>query len=74
MVVTQAGVPVHLGVHSWAMQVAMTWLFAQVIPGLGSLSGLSPVTSLLDAEMSQPAAQPEQVQYTAILPDGSIMV
>ena len=52
----------------------MSRLFAQVNPGLGSLSGLSPVTSLLDAEMSQPAAQPEQVQYTAIPPDGNIMV
>ena len=37
MVVTQAGVPVHLGVHSSATQASMTWLFAQVIPGLGSL-------------------------------------
>ena len=74
MVVTQAGVPVHLGVHSWAMQVAMTQLFAQVIPGLGSLSGLSPVTTPMGAHTAQLAAQTEQVQYTAIPSEGSTMV
>ena len=37
MVIAQAGVPVHLWVHSWAVQSAMTQLFTQVIPGLGSL-------------------------------------
>ena len=42
MVVAQAGVPVHLGFHSWATQVLLTWLFAQVIPGLGSLTGFGP--------------------------------
>ena len=45
MVVSQAGVPIHLGVHSWAVQASMTWLFAQVIPGLGSLSDLSPTNA-----------------------------
>ena len=45
MVVAQARVPIHLGVHSWDAQASMTWLFAQVIPGLGSLSGLSPTSA-----------------------------
>ena len=44
MVVAQARVPVHLGVHSWAMQASMTRLFAQVIPGLGSFSGSAPAS------------------------------
>ena len=43
MVVPQAGVPVYLGVHSWATQVLLTWLFAQVNLGLGSLTQLGPV-------------------------------
>ena len=34
MVVAQAGVPVHLGIHSWGTEVSLTRLFAQVIPGL----------------------------------------
>ena len=37
MVVAQAGVLVHLGVNNWATTASMTQLFAQVIPGLGSL-------------------------------------
>ena len=52
----------------------MTQLFAQVIPGLGSLSGFSPVTIPGDTQMSQPAALTEQVQYTAIPLEGSTMV
>ena len=36
MVVTQAGVPVHLRVNNWAATASTTQLFAQVIPGLGS--------------------------------------
>ena len=76
MVVAQAGVPVHLGVHSWATQASMTQLFTQVIPGLGSLSGLSPTSAnaSLGMQTSQPAVPTEQVQYTAIPPDGSTMV
>ena len=74
MVIIQAGVPVHLGVHSWAAQSAMTRLFAQVIPGLGSLSGLSPATPSMSVKMPQMTAQMAQVQYTAIPPDGSTMV
>ena len=76
MVVAQAGVPIHLGVHSWAAQVSMTQLFAQVILGLGSLSGLSPASAnaSLGMRTSQLAAPTEQVQYTAIPPDGSTMV
>ena len=76
MVVAQAGVPVHLRVHSWAAQVSMTWLFAQVIPGLGFLSGLSPAntTTSIGAHTPQPAVPTEQVEYVAILPDGSTMV
>ena len=42
MVVAQAGVPVHLGVHSWATQASMTWLFVQVIPEAGLLKWLEP--------------------------------
>ena len=76
MVVAQAGVPIHLGVHSWAAQVSMTQLFTQVILGLGSLSGLSPTSAnaSLGMQTSQLAVPTEQVQYTAILPDGSTMV
>ena len=43
MVVAQARVLVHLGLHSWATQALLTQLFAQVIPGLGSLTHLNPV-------------------------------
>ena len=76
MVVAQARVPVHLGVHSWAAQASMTWLFTQVILGLGSLSGLSPAntTASIDAQTPQLAVPTEQVEYVAILPDGSTMV
>ena len=75
MVVAQARVPVHLGVHSWAIQASMTRLFAQVIPGLGSLSGLSPTNTntSIGTQMSQPAVPTEQVQYIAIPPEGSTM-
>ena len=52
----------------------MTRLFAQVIPGLASLSGLSPVTTSIDTQTSQPAAPMEQVQYTAIPLEGSTIV
>ena len=55
-------------------QVSMTRLFAQVIPGLASLSGLSPVTTPIDTQTSQPAAPTEQVQYTAIPLEGSTIV
>ena len=76
MVVAQARVPVHLGVHSWAAQASITWLFVQVVPGLGSLSGLSPASAnaSLGMRTSQPAVPTEQVQYTAIPPDGSTML
>ena len=76
MVVAQARVPVHLGVHSWAAQASMTQLFTQVIPGLGSLSGLSPASTnaSLGMQTSQLAVPTEQVQYMAIPPDGSTMV
>ena len=60
MVVAQAGVPVHLGVNNWATTASMTRLFAQVIPGLGSLHGCTAV--------------PEQIEYTPIPPKGSTMV
>ena len=43
MVVTHARVPVHLGIHNWATQVALIRLFAQVILGLGSLTHACPV-------------------------------
>ena len=76
MVVVQARVSIHLGVNSWAAQASMTWLFAQVIQGLGSLSGLSPAcaNASLGMQMSQPTVPTEQVKYTAIPPDGSTMV
>ena len=60
MVVTQAGVPVHLGVNNWATTASMTRLFAQVIPGLGSLHGC--------------AAALEQIEYMPIAPKGCMMV
>ena len=60
MVVTQAGVPVHLGINNWATMASMTRLFAQAIPGLGSLHRCT--------------AMPRQIEYTPIAPDGSTMV
>ena len=60
MVVAQAGVPVHLGVTNWATTASMTQLFAQVIPGLGSLHGFTAVL--------------EQIKYTPIAPKGCLMV
>ena len=60
MVVAQAGVPVHLGVNNWATTASMTWLFAQVILGLGSLHEYT--------------AAPEQIKYTPIPPKGCTMV
>ena len=74
MVVTQAGVPVHLGVHSSATQASMTWLFAQVIPGLGSLDGSSLATITGSTQMSHPMAVMEEVQYMPIPPEGNMMV
>ena len=76
MVVAQAGVPVHLGVHSWATQVSITQLFTQVILGLSSLSGLSPIntTASIGTQTPQQAAPTEQVEYVAIPPDRSTMV
>ena len=56
MVVAQAGVPVHLGINNWATTASMTRLFAQVIPGLGSLHRC---TSML-----------EQIKYMPIPPKG----
>ena len=60
MVVTQAGILVHLGVNNWATTASMTRLFAQVIPGLGSLHRCTTV--------------PKQIEYTPIAPKGSTMV
>ena len=60
MVVTQAGISIHLGVNNWAATASMTRLFAQVIPGLGSLHGCT--------------AAPEQIEYTPIPQEGSTMV
>ena len=74
MVVAQARVPVHLGVHSWAMLASMTRLFAQVIPGLGSFSGSAPASIAGSTWMSQPAAATEEIQYTPIPQGESMMV
>ena len=74
MVITQAGVPVHLGVYRWATQASMTRLFAQVIPGLGSFSGSAPASIAGSTQMSQPAALMEEVQYTPIPLGESMMV
>ena len=60
MVVAQARVPVHLGINNWAATASMTQLFAQVIPGLGSLHGC--------------VAAPEQIEYTPIPLKGCTMV
>ena len=60
MVVTQAGVPVHLGVNNWATTASMTQLFAQVILGLGSLHRCT--------------TTPKQIEYMPIAPKGSTMV
>ena len=60
MVVAQARVPVHLGVNNWATTASMTRLFAQVIPGLGSLHGCTAV--------------PKQIEYTPIPLKGCTMV
>ena len=72
--ITEAGVPVHLRVHSWAMQASMTQLFAQVIPGLGFLSGSPPAIIIGATQISQPGAMVEEIQYTPIPPEGSMMV
>ena len=76
MVVAQARVPIHLGVHIWAAQASMTRLFAQVIPGLGSLSCLSlaSTNASIGTQTPQLAVPTEQVQYIAIPPEGSTMV
>ena len=60
MVVTQAGVLVHLGVNNWATTASMTRLFVQVIPGLGSLH--------------RSTVALEQIKYMPIPPKGSMMV
>ena len=60
VVVAQAGVPVQLGVNNRATTTSMTRLFAQVIPGLGSLHGYT--------------AAPEQIKYTPIALRGCTMV
>ena len=60
MVVAQASIPVHLGVNNWATTALMTWLFTQVIPGLGSLHRCT--------------TAPKQSKYTPIAPKGSTMV
>ena len=60
MVVTQAGLPVHLGVNNWATTASMIQLFAQVIPGLGSLHRCT--------------MAPKQIEYTPIAPKGCMMV
>ena len=76
MMDAQAGVPVHLRVHSWVAQASLTRLFAQVILGLGSLSGLSTTNTnaSIGTQMPQLAVPTEQVQYVAIPLDGSTMV
>ena len=60
MVVAQAGVPVHPGLNNWATTASMTRLFAQVIPGLGSLHRC--------------VAAPEQIEYTPIPLEANMMV
>ena len=74
MVVTQAGVLVHLGVHSWATQASMTQLFTQVILGLVSLSGYGLATIAGSAQMSHLTAAMEKAPYTPIPLGGSTMV
>ena len=54
--------------------VGHTGIYDPVILGLASLSGLSPVTTPIDTQMSQPEAPTEQVQYTAIPLEGSTIV
>ena len=60
MVVAQASVPVHLRVNNWATTASMTWLFTQVIPGLGSLHGCTAVL--------------EQIEYMPVAPKACMMV
>ena len=60
MVVTQTSVPIHLGVNNLTTTTSMTRLFAQVIPGLGSLHGYT--------------VAPEQIEYMPIPPKGCTMV
>ena len=68
MVVAQAGVPVHLRVHSWAATASMTRLFTQVILGLGSLSRYAPAT------IARSTAAPEKIEYMPIPQEGNTMV
>ena len=72
--VAQAGVPVHLWVHSWATQVLLTQLFAQVIPGLRSLTGLGPAAQPRNAWVPQQATPAGTVQCTPIPPKGMVLV
>ena len=74
MVVPQARVLVHLGVHSWAAQASLTWLFAQVIPRLGSLAGLGPAAQPGNAQVPQQAAPVGTIQYTPIPPKGGVLI
>ena len=82
MVVTQTGPPVHSGMHSWATQVSLTWLFTQVVPALGSLeySKLAiPSSGTWIAQQPQEegitqAASVDMTAYMPIPPDGCIMV
>ena len=68
MVVTQAGAPLHLGVHTWAAMASMNLLFTQVIPGLSSLHGHTPAT------ITRSMTVPEKIEYMPIPPEGNTMV
>ena len=82
MVVAQTGPPVHSGMHSWATQVSLTWLFTQVVPALRSLEHSKPVIPSSGTQIAQQpqeegitrAASADTTVYTPIPPDQCVMV
>ena len=82
MVVTQTGPPVCSGMHNWATQASLTWLFTQVVPALGSLehsklaihsSGTRIAPQHQEEGITQ-AASADAIIYMPIPPDGCVMV
>ena len=74
MVIAQARVPVNLGINNWAVQVSLARLLAQVIPGIRTLSHLSPAAQPGTTQVPQQPATTSAVQYTVILQKNTVSV